>query len=256
MFDDKYTNIVIEGLRASLTGRLTHGIAHNLNGQIQAISMQIEILKRDIALDRKAVDKAIADGGHDPAAGLLKRLAGSLAKRSDQVLMLEGVLFRLEHLVDLIAKRDIEAEPGPINIESVVKEEIEFLKADLFFKHKVEVEFDTPDYPISIIMDERLLKDLLDILINLCIGQLRDAGERKIGIGIEKDGHSVKLWFSHTGKPFSREISGLEGVSCWCGAELNHFIFPVFDFAKIIAEKLKAAIEVSPQMIRLVFTVK
>ncbi|MGB9713312.1 MAG: hypothetical protein ACP5J5_05620 [Dissulfurimicrobium sp.] len=265
---DKITDeAFIEAFRACLTGRLARGLSHNLNGALQLLSMQIELMRREIGLDRMNIDKFLSDlSGRtsrknealDSAIALLRDLKEASDKKEKRAAELQDILMKLEGMSAMIADRgqDIKG-PALVEIGMALSEEIDFLKADLFFKHQINTTINAPSSPLSILTDERLLKDLIDIAMIMCINQLKllEKSEKKeIQIAIEGDGQRLGLKFAHTGRPFTiREgddasleyICPLDKVRLACGT------MSFYALLELVARKLGATHRVTQQEISL-----
>lgn len=259
---------VIDAFRTCLTGRLVRGIAHNLNGMLQLLSMQTELLRRDIAQDKIKIDNLLSHELQTPdaqnaALALLQDLRGALDKKDERTEELLGVFLRLEGMSEMIADRGKGVKGQTlVEIDRAFKEEIDFLKADLFFKHQVNTILDIPSSPLTILTNERFFKDLIDVTMTMCINQLKplEKSEKKeIKIVLENDGPQLKLGFEHTGRPFALNEGGGDDRSLECIYPQNEillwrFVVPIHALLKLIAGKLDAAFQISPQKISFVFT--
>ena len=124
-------------------GRLFRGIVHNLNGALQVFSLQTELfgmtlIQADTLLHQlQTMDLAPA------AQAIVRQLQEDMQRRSEAVRQMqvkvrasEGVIRRTLMLPDFMHIGDGE----PYTLNTVVSNEVEFLCADSFFKHKVRRE--------------------------------------------------------------------------------------------------------------------
>lgn len=259
---------VIDVFRAYLTGRVARGLAHNMNGMLQVMSMQIELLKRSNTQDKQKIDGLLSQapqesGSPSAAMALIQDIKASLDKKDGRIMELQGVLLKLEGMSELIASRGQGAKGRALMaMDAALREEIDFLRADLFFKHQISTGLDMPSSTITILTNERLFKDLIDVALLICINQIKrlEKSEKKeIKIGLVCEGSQLKLFFSHTGRPFDMDENNQAKAGGTAGSLqdellLEHFIAPIHTLINLIAEKLDAVLEVSPQTISFVFS--
>ena len=175
---------------------------------------------------------------------------------------LQGVLLNLEAMSAMIAGRGQGAKGRAlVEMGRAIREEIEFLKADLFLKHQVIIALDIPSTPLTILMDERLFKDLVDVAMVMCIDQLKSlekTGQKGIKIVLKNDGAHLRLDFEHTGRPFNLDEYGKDNGRMECihlqhDVLIEYFAMPFAALLKIIAGKLDASFEILPQKIGFAF---
>ena len=106
----------LERYRYSALGELLKGVVHNLNGSLQILSMQMEMLQR--------------------------MLAGKEDKIQDQMGKCIDQMDKFKMMLDLLVKKGVRDEqdaPEPIHVNEVLQEELALLHHNLFFKHHVRV---------------------------------------------------------------------------------------------------------------------
>jgi len=124
-------------------GRLFRGLIHNLNGALQAVFMQSELmammLGQSLELARKLQqplpEEAVRECGATLQEAVERRLQGLTGMR-EKILLSQQVMRRTLVLPDF--KKSVQDEEYTVN--SAVRTELEFLAADPFFKHKVKKE--------------------------------------------------------------------------------------------------------------------
>ncbi len=112
----KLLSAFIDRYRYSTLGELLKGIIHNLNGSLQILSMQMELLQR-----------ALSHGD---------------AKIQDQAKRCLGQIDTFKGMLDLLIQKGVHDEqdsPHPINVNKILEEELSLLHHNLFFKHHVRV---------------------------------------------------------------------------------------------------------------------
>ncbi len=212
-FDKDLQNYLFDHFQDCLVGRLAKGIVHNINGPIQILSMQLELCRFGLSNNVHAMEELIASGHLEERARQLCKGFSDLSSRIDQM---EDALHRIEHNVRLVGNRGDtrDPEPRPLILTSILQEELDFWKADLFFKHQVEVHTDFPEEPPIIFAVEKTLRDLLDGVLGACVEQLKGSDTKKMSVSLKKTpDSSIELNFEHSGLsfPVSSMESNIEG---------------------------------------------
>jgi signal transduction histidine kinase len=122
-------------------GRLFRGLIHNLNGIIQAFSMQSELIGMTLPQMQKQLTATAAAASKEEVQAQLEQIRTMLGSRSklieqmkEKVQEAQGIVRRTRLLNDL-------ADPGPgYTVESIIRTEVEFQQAESFFKHQVRKE--------------------------------------------------------------------------------------------------------------------
>lgn len=240
----------------SKIGYLAKGIIHNLNGPIQILSMQIELSKMDIAKNLKDIESILVLSLPYTAANQLKELAGNLQKRAERLSQMEKALIRMEKMVNVITNRNQEGKEGqgPIVFNQVLKEELNFWNADLFFKHQVEKQLALPAASTLIVINEGRLRDLIDGLLDACIKQMRETEKRDLKLTLrQKDEATWSLEFEHTGNAFpsdrDQDVSRyLQEVNEYTQKTSDYFfLILALNLAKVRAEQIGGTLKIEPQ---------
>jgi hypothetical protein len=140
---------ILECFQYSLTGRLGHGIVHNLNGPLQILSMQMEMVKMDIMKCMEILSGRNPDFKAGDAKGISPVCLNEISRINERMDQVSEVTGRLESMIQILGYRgEDEAgikQPRPVDMLSFVNEFIEFWSADLYFKHRVEKRLTLPD---------------------------------------------------------------------------------------------------------------
>jgi two-component system NtrC family sensor kinase len=240
----------------SKIGYLVKGIVHNLNSPMQILSMNIEMLKMDIAKNIKATESILALSLPDTAANQLKELADNLQGRTYRLSQMEETLARMENMVNVITNRSQGGEDGqkPLILNQVLEEELDFWNADLFFKHQVEKQLALPTTPTLIVINEAYLRDLIDGLLDACIKQMLKTEKRDLKItSHQKDEATWSLEFEHTGNAFptdwDQDISRYSPESNEYTRKTSDYLFLILalNLSKVRAEQIGGTLEIEPQ---------
>ena len=106
----------IDRYRYSSLGELLKGIIHNLNGSLQILSMQMELLQRMLAHEEGKIQNQV-----EKCLGQIDKFKG----------MLDGLIQK--------GIRDEQDTPQPIFLNELLEEELSLFHHNLFFKHQVRV---------------------------------------------------------------------------------------------------------------------
>ncbi len=118
-------------------GKLMQGLIHNLNGPLQNLGMDMDMIT--LSLDR---------GGDAPQE--------ILAEIRTRLLRMEDEFERINRLIRTAASRfTADTDPGYLSLGGFLEQELDFLKANLYFKHQVnkELRLDEPLPMLSALAD-------------------------------------------------------------------------------------------------------
>ncbi len=133
-FEDLNTRI-IQSDKFAVFGELIQGIVHNINNPLMIVTSRLSMVKTIIEGLDESMEKR----------RLLKHMTNIIASLKKINEIIDSVLMK--------AKMTVEQEERLININDIIRRELEFFNADLFFKHKVNtriiLEKDLPNVRIS-----------------------------------------------------------------------------------------------------------
>ena len=159
-------------------GQLAAGISHNLNTPITIIQANAELLKLRNP-DAPEIDKIINQTG------------------------------RMSSLINTIlekGKRDQESDYIDLDINELLKNELEFFNANLYYKHKIEKRFDfCEDLPVFKAIYSDFSQSIMNIIQN-AIDAMYNRSERILFIKTSKNESEIVLAISDTGSGISDEI--------------------------------------------------
>ncbi len=117
---EKLLAAFLDVYRDSGLGSLIKGVVHNLNGSLQVLSMQMEILQRMVQKEDR-IEPAVREKA-EQCVGQIEQFRSAI-----QVLMRRAVASE-------------EGTPEKIHLNDILEEELAILGHNLFFKHHVQVE--------------------------------------------------------------------------------------------------------------------
>ena len=120
LHSEKLFPAFLDRYRHSTLGLFIRGIIHNLNGSLQILSMQMELLQGALLKEENRINPSLN--------AKLKQCLEQMDKLKAivEVLMQKGV-------------HDDQEAPRPIHLNSLLEEELSLLHHNLFFKHQIKV---------------------------------------------------------------------------------------------------------------------
>jgi C4-dicarboxylate-specific signal transduction histidine kinase len=174
-WDRKWEEAYFRQSSDAAMGRLFRGMLHNLNGIVQAFSMQSELF--GMLFPRMTEMLAGAQAVAEPGKGReqIEELRTLLNGRGILIEQMREKVQAAQHLLRRTQLLNEAAEGSPAyTVESVVRAEVEFLLADSFFKHRVEKELRlAPGLPALRQSGVELHQLLFALLVN-AVEALRD----------------------------------------------------------------------------------
>lgn len=246
---------VIQLSKLSSIGMLAQGIAHNLSSPLLIILGRAELMKEKLLqfrmkLNSLSKDSAVIDPNE---ASLLFKEYDQNVK--DTEIIIENVVKLTEIIKNMMQKsrQDQAQDPQLLNLSDILKEELKFLEADLFFKHNVEKQYSlATDLPLIRGVYSDFSQAFLNIIRN-SIDAMFDTDIRKLTVATYHDGQFVYVSFNDTGcgipqehlekifEPYFTTKKGTEGGNRPVGTGLG------LHMVKILMEPYKATIDVSSE---------
>ncbi len=191
----KELSLILDFFKDTIIGKNTKGIVHNLNGPIQVLSMNLELLLMDLRSAKSNLEDSASFAASEQITQALERLE-----------QIDEIISKITGLVRLMGTRimvgDGEDEESPIIITQILNEAVEFWKADLFFKHNVELDIDFPDTSPVIIAKEYAIRDLLDGIFFSSIELLKDKNDPILKVSLDTLQTENKLLFQINGSSY------------------------------------------------------
>ncbi len=196
---------VLECFQYSLTGRLGHGLVHNLNGPLQILSMQMEMMKMDIM---KYGSQSVRADSSDSGTALCAEFMDKAGERVEQA---TEVIARLETMIQIIGYRgqDDQAEKHarPVDMAEFLHELLEFWNADLYFKHRVDKNIFMPDGAIFVNMEEAPVLSMMDGLMAAFLGCIKAKQGSSFAMRLEPgESGGCRIELEHTGQAIPQEV--------------------------------------------------
>ncbi len=159
-------------------GQLAAGISHNLNTPIAIIQANAELLK----------------------------LKNPEMKEVDKILQQTHRMAQLINTIISKGRREQERSETIIDLNELIQKELEFLNANLYFKHKIQKEYHfDPNLPKIRAVYSDFSQSITNIIQN-AIDAVYEAPERKITITTEWNGQDIEIKISDTGHGIPEDI--------------------------------------------------
>jgi signal transduction histidine kinase len=184
--------------RLSYMGGFTQGLIHNINGPMQNMSMLVELLL--VGQDRinQFVDAHCSD---DP-----EKWNQIQEKQKQRLQQMSGQINTLtEMLRDYMLINEMERNESEVDLNLAVSKLIQALRADLFFKHQVELELRlASDLPLIRVYARHLIPSLVHLFQNAMLA-MQEVLDKRLVVETRYDGGCVRLTFTDTGCGFTAE---------------------------------------------------
>jgi hypothetical protein len=168
---------------------LVNGLIHNLNGPLQNIAMDLEMMLYSLPNDRRDDDD----------------LRENLMHRFERM---EGELDRMSHLIRSALRRggidnDLES---PRDLNEFCEQELEFLKSNLYFKHNVRTELELQDHLPPPDHFDKELSDALGWLLRGVVDEVERQRAEHLLLRTRAANSAVEMLVSARGKTLSPEF--------------------------------------------------
>jgi len=184
---DKLFSAYVDRYRYSALGFLVRGVSHNLNGVLQILSMQMELLQ---GLALKEGEK------------LSIPISTKIEKCVEQVERMKGLV---ETLIQKSSHDELDI-PQMIYLNDLLEEELSLRYHDLFFKHEIKVKkvFDSKLPPLKGYYSE--FSEALFHLIQNGIEAMERTPQKKLTVMTQTDDQSIQVMIRDTGEGISEEV--------------------------------------------------
>ncbi len=184
---EKLLSAFIDRYRYSTLGTFVAGIIHNLNGSIQILSMQMELLQRMLIKEGKRTPPGIQD-----------QVEQCLEQIDNFKTMVEGLIQKGVH--------EDQDTPQMIQLNALLEEELSLLKHNLFFKHQVRSQKLFSD-PLPLLKGYHV--DFSQGFFNLiqnAIEAMESSSRKELTLITEKKDDQIKVVIKDTGCGFSADM--------------------------------------------------
>lgn len=198
---------IIQLSKLSTIGMLAQGMAHNLSSPLLVILGRAELMKDKLVQMRSKIQTLSADQSPEARAQTQALLQEYDQNLRDTDIIIENVAKLSEIIRNVMQKtrQDQIDYHQSLNLSSILREELQFMEGDLFFKHNVEKHYDLQEDlpPIKGIYSDfsqtflNLIQNAIDAMRDaetrrlfvksLCVGDWIEISIRDTGCGIPKE---------------------------------------------------------------------
>ncbi len=235
--EEHLLEVLFDKDRFNHTGRLVRGLIHNINGPLQNVSMLVEMLIKG----HTQMDRAACLGSEDflrEWSGVSEKQRQRMDRLTQQISVLAGML------QDFMVLQEIEQNESEVDVNLVLQKMASIFRADLFFKHQVQLELRlTDNLPLIPILGRCLVPSLMHIFGN-ALTALRTAPSKRLVIESRKKPGAVTIAFlnSGSGLDLTKSPDALFDLfhSEWPGSTLadggeKHYGFGLFAVRRLLS---------------------
>ena len=182
-------------------GRVFKGTVHNLNGVVQAFSMQTELFELMFSKFRKQLTPLYDEPLSSAAIASINTVLKLCEKREKMLVpMVEKIAYSQEIIknTENVCHRDLDAES--LSLQILMQNVVNFYQSDMYFKHKVNVTFDLPSNVVVDSVCNELGLVFQNIIQNSITSLvLSDTDQPRIVITSSEDNQVVQVHISDNG---------------------------------------------------------
>lgn len=204
--DRKWRDAYLTLRQDAAIGRHFKGILHNLNGVVQAFSMQAELLA--MMFDRTfALLDGIDQVSPEEKKSRLTDLLELLRKRSQLAGQMGEKVQACQSIVSMALPPVISGAVGGADtliggqLNSALRTEVEFLLADAFFKHRVEKQLELAEGLAEVAVPSSILHHVFAFVLENALAALRDTSPAILRVVTIQERDTIQVLIEHSGTP-------------------------------------------------------
>jgi signal transduction histidine kinase len=173
-------------------GELLDGLAHNLNTPLSAVVARAEMLRDRLQGIKQEIQNSAADDA------LISKLDKSIR---DAEVIVTNALKLSDNIKNMMNKRLHEDEEAPqmISLNHLLKEELQFLEADMKFKHEITKTYSLEEsLPAVKGVYHHFSQSIIQIIRNI-LDSLTGADKKELTITSRREDAAIHLEFRDTG---------------------------------------------------------
>lgn len=164
--------------RLALVGRLLKGVVHNLSGGLQMLRLPMDLL-----------ELKLAQGQTQDLASKLKAIHHGFERTGSEV--------------ELLAAKASQFQGGeqaqPLDLCQLAREQLAFWRADMYFKHEIELEADLPAACPKVLAPYLDVACAFNALVANALEALAPAGARRLQVRWRQEGTRGRLLVGDNG---------------------------------------------------------
>ena len=191
---------LIRAERQAAFGQLIQGIVHNLKGPLTTMQGSIEIGRSLLTALNQGIDNE-----PPPNRAQLQKWGQGAAKALE---LTASSTTRLQEMINSLmtkSRADQEQELRPCDLNDIIRAELEFLAADLHFKHRIEKNIDLCLEKTTILANPSEIAQVLNNLLGNAKDAMANQALAKISLNTKIINNQVRLTIADNGRGIAPE---------------------------------------------------
>jgi len=185
----------VELLSAASIGKLITGLVHNLNGPLHSLGIEMDVMG------------FLFSKNQDLDSEFANNFSTRLKRMEEEFDKLNGLIRQTADRAEAFSS----PPPALINFNYLIKEELEFLNANLYFKHRVETTLDIDENAKGVKPRSDYLCLSFRWLMQALVEDIERNKIEQLRIKTRGEPEHFVVWFATQASPFSPEILGSTG---------------------------------------------
>ncbi len=186
------TRQLVHQEKTAIIGRMIQGIVHNLKTPLAVIHNSNEVI-------RKKVEKITADEGRESLAERTQNFLSTMPTDSEMVKQAHKRIMEIINNLMLKSRMDQNVERKMLNVNDLLRQEFEFLKANTQFKNKTEKELLLDEAIPEIYLIYSNVAQIIENLINNALDAMWDKPKKQLIVRSRQDADNVYIDIEDTG---------------------------------------------------------
>jgi signal transduction histidine kinase len=192
---------IVQLSKLSSIGMLAQGMAHNLSSPLLIILGRAELMKDKLLQLRSRILSLSGNQSPEARAQTMALLQEYDQNLKDTDIIIENVA-KLSDIIRNVMQKSRQDQieyHQPLNLSSILREELKFMEGDLFFKHNVEKHYDLQEDLPTI---KGIYSDFSQTFLNLiqnAIDAMRDTETRKLSVSSRLNGDWIEILVRDSG---------------------------------------------------------
>lgn len=204
----KKTKQLIQAEKQAIIGSSVQGVIHNVINPLTVISGKAELLKSELddIKQKGAITHEARIAMPHACPDALQTLGEIDAQLIDKIGQDINIICqnsqKIFQIVDNILKKSLKEQqntPSRIDINSLIMQDMEFFKSDLYFKHQVKASYHLDPSLGEVNMVYSHLSQVFDNLVKNAIDAMYDSPDKEITISTYQDDEYVFISINDTG---------------------------------------------------------
>jgi len=192
---------IVQLSKLSTIGMLAQGMAHNLSSPLLIILGRAELMKDKLLQMRSKIQSLSGNQSPEARAQTLALLQEYDQNLRDTDIIIENVA-KLSDIIRNVMQKSRQDQIDyhqSLNLSTILREELQFMEGDLFFKHNVEKDYDLQEDlpPVRGIYSD-FSQTFLNLIQN-AIDAMRESQTRKLSVKSRLNGDWIEIKVRDTG---------------------------------------------------------